>query len=218
MREEIKNMKRFSVLLVALFCLGLIITNSSKADSTPDNMAQEILKDAPGKKDQSATTEKDCSANTDVTFVSDTNVSDKRETYGTDNKANLRELYYKDGYIYFKYIMAKGDTINVGGVTYVQTNKVKIETKLIQKSPAFEQRTDEDYTYTDGEPYSGSAILSIKEFNEDFGRVYVGELTEEDAKKYMGITAVVTMYYDSSDKLHDGLSMTRSVEYSIDRW
>lgn len=92
------------------------------------------------------------------------------------------------------------------------------ETKLIQKSPAFEQRTEEDYTYTDGEPYSGSAILSIKEFNEDFGRVYVGELTEEDAKKYMGITAVVTMYYDSSDKLRDGLSMTRSVEYSIDRW
>lgn len=58
----------------------------------------------------------------------------------------------------------------------------------------------------------------IERFNEDFGRVYVGELTEEDAKKYMGITAVVTMYYDSSDKLRDGLSMTRSVEYSIDRW
>lgn len=150
--------------------------------------------------------------------MSDTNISDARETYGTDNKANLRELYYKDGYIYFKYIMAKGDTINVGGVTYVQTNKVKIETKLIQKSPAFEQRTEEDYTYNDGEPYSGSAILSIEEFNEDFGRVYVGELTEEDAKKYMGITAVVTMYYDSFDKLRDGLSMTRSVEYSIDRW
>lgn len=160
-----------------------------------------------------------CATVTDnVKFVSDTNVSDERETYGTDNKANLRELYYKDGYIYFKYIIANGDTINVGGVTYVQTNKVKIETKLIQKSPAFEQRTEEDYTYNDGEPYSGSAILSIEEFNEDFGRVYVGELTEEDAKKYMGITAVVTMYYDSSDKLRDGLSMTRSVEYSIDRW
>lgn len=216
------KMKRFSILLIVLFCLGYIITNFNATDFSPDNMAKEILAEdketSKENKDQSATTEKDCSTNTDVKFVSDTNVSDKRETYGTDNKANLRELYYKDGYIYFKYIMAKGDTINVGGVTYVQTNKVKIETKLIEKSPAFEQRTEEDYTYNNGDPYCGSVILSIEEFNEDFGRVYVGELSEEDAKKYMGITAVVTMYYDSSNKLRDGLSMTRSVEYSIDRW
>lgn len=153
-----------------------------------------------------------------VKFVSDTNLSDKQTVYGTDNKANLRELYYKDGYIYFKYLMSKNDAFSVGGITYVQTNKVKIETKLIQKSPAFEQRTEEDYTYNEGEPYSGSAILSIEEFNEDFGRVYVDELSDEDAKKYIGITAKVTMYYDSSNKLLDGLSMTRSVEYSIDRW
>lgn len=153
-----------------------------------------------------------------VKFVSDTNVSEEREKYGTDNKANLRELYYKDGYIYFKHIIAKGDTINVGGVSYVQTNKVKIETKLIKTNPVFEQRTEEDYTYNDGDPYCGSATFSIEKFNEDFGRVYVGELSEEDAKKYNGITAKVTMYYDSSDKLHDGLSMTRSVEYSIDNF
>lgn len=215
-------MKIFSILLIVLFCLGYIITNFNATDFSPDNVANELL--AEGKetskenKDQSATTEKDCSANTDAKFVSDTNVSDERETYGTDNKANLRELYYKDGYIYFKYIICKGDNISVGGITYTQTNKVKIETKLIQKSPAFEQRTDEDYTYNEGEPYCSSAILSIEEFNEDFGRVYVGELSEEDAKKYIGITAVVTMYYDSSNKLRDGLSMTRSVEYSIDRW
>lgn len=153
-----------------------------------------------------------------VKFVSDTNVSEEREKYGTDNKANLRELYYKDGYIYFKYITAKGDTINVGGVSYVQTNKVKIETKLIKTNPIFEQRTEEDYTYNDGDSYCGSATFSIEKFNEDFGRVHVGELSEEDAKKYNGITAKVTMYYDSSDKLHDGLSMTRSVEYSIDNF
>ena len=153
-----------------------------------------------------------------VKFVSDTNVSEEREKYGTDNKANLRELYYKDGYIYFKYIIAKGDTINVGGVSYVQTNKVKIETKLIKKNPIFEQRTEEDYIYNDGDPYCGFATFSIEKFNEDFGRVHVGELSEEDAKKYNGITAKVTMYYDSSDKLHDGLSMTRSVEYSIDNF
>lgn len=205
-------MKRFGVLVLLIAIIISVITVFHKSThytevKETDYGSQEI------KRDGSCVTVTD-----NVKFVSDTNVSDKRETYGTDNKANLRELYYKDGYIYFKYIMAKGDTINVGGVTYVQTNKVKIETKLIQKSPAFEQRTEEDYTYNEGEPYSGSAILSIEEFNEDFGRVYVGELTEEDAKKYIGITAKVTMYYDSSDKLHDGLSMTRSVEYSIDRW
>lgn len=205
-------MKRFGVLAVLIAIIISVITVFHKSThytevKETDYGSQEIKRDG------------SCATVTDnVKLVSDTNVSDNRETYGTDNKANLRELYYKDGYIYFKYIMVKGDTINVGGVTYVQTNKVKIETKLIQKSPAFEQRTEEDYTYNDGEPYSGSAILSIEEFNEDFGRVYVGELTEEDAKKYMGITAVVTMYYDSSDKLRDGLSMTRSVEYSIDRW
>lgn len=205
-------MKRFSLLAVLIAIIISVITVFHKSThytevKETDYGSQEVER------------EENCATVTDnVKFVSDINVSDNRETYGTDNKANLRELYYKDGYIYFKYIMAKGDTINVGGVTYVQTNKVKIETKLIQKSPAFEQRTEEDYTYTDGEPYSGSAILSIEEFNEDFGRVYVGELSDEDAKKYIGITAVVTMYYDSSDKLHDGLSMTRSVEYSIDRW
>ena len=206
-------MKRFSVLVLLVVIIFSTInlmykqTHYTEVKET-DYGTQEIKRDG------------NCATVTDnVKFVSDTNVSDKRETYGTDNKANLRELYYKDGYIYFKYIMAKGDTINGGGgVTYVQTNKVKIETKLIQKSPAFEQRTDEDYTYNEGEPYCSSVVLSIEEFNEDFGRVYVGELTEEDAKKYMGITAVVTMYYDSYNKLHDGLSMTRSVEYSIDRW
>lgn len=205
-------MKRFSVLAVLIAIILSVITILHKSThytevKETDYGSQEIKRDG------------NCETITDnVKFVSDVNVSDKRETYGTDNKANLRELYYKDGYIYFKYIMAKGDTINVGGVTYVQTNKVKIETKLIKKSPAFEQRTDEDYTYNEGEPYCSSTILSIEEFNEDFGRVYVGELSEEDAKKYMGITAKVTMYYDSANKLRDGLSMTRSVEYSIDRW
>lgn len=205
-------MKRFSVLVLLIAIVFSIVnlvykqTHYTEVKET-EYGTQEIKRDG------------NCATITDnVKFVSDTNVSDNRETYGTDNKANLRELYYKDGYIYFKYIIAKGDTINVGGVSYVQTNKVKIETKLIKTNPIFEQRTEEDYTYNDGDPYCGSAVFSIEKFNEDFGRVHVGELSEEDAKKYMGITAVVTMYYNSSDKLHDGLSMTRSVEYSIDNF
>lgn len=205
-------MKRFSVLAVLIAIIISVITMFHKSTyytevKETDYGSQEITRDG------------NCATVTDnVKFVSDTNLSDKQTVYGTDNKANLRELYYKDGYIYFKYLISKNDAFSIGGITYVQTNKVKIETKLIQKSPAFEQQTEEDYTYNEGEPYCSSAILSIEEFNEDFGRVYVGELTEEDAKKYIGITAVVTMYYDSSNKLRDGLSMTRSVEYSIDRW
>lgn len=205
-------MKRFGVLAVLIAIIISVITVFHKSThytevKETDYGSQEIKRDG------------SCATVTDnVKLVSDTNLSDKQTIYGTDNKANLRELYYKDGYIYFKYLMSKNDEFSVGGITYTQTNKVKIETKLIQKSPAFEQRTDEDYTYTDGEPYCSSTTLSIEKFNEDFGRVYVGELTEEDAKKYVGITAVVTMYYDSSNKLRDGLSMTRSVEYSIDRW
>ena len=205
-------MKRFSVLVLLigsiLYAVGLFNKSTYyKEVKETDYGTQEVE------------WEGNCLTITDnVKFVSDTNVSEEREKYGTDNKANLRELYYKDGYIYFKYIIAKGDTINVGGVSYVQTNKVKIETKLIKTNPIFEQRTEEDYTYNDGDPYCGSATFSIEKFNEDFGRVHVGELSEEDAKKYMGITAKVTMYYNSSDKLHDGLSMTRSVEYSIDNF
>ena len=93
-------MKRFSILLVVLFCLGYIITNFNAADFSPDNMTKEIMAEdketSKENKDQSATTEKDCSANTDAKFVSDVNVSDKQVVSGTDNKANLRELYYKD--------------------------------------------------------------------------------------------------------------------------
>lgn len=205
-------MKRFSVLVLLigtiLYAIGLFNKPTYyKEVKETDYGTQEVEREG------------NCLTITDnVKFVSDTNVSEEREKYGTDNKANLRELYYKDGYIYFKYIIAKGDTINVGGVSYVQTNKVKIETKLIKTNPIFEQRTEEDYTYNDGDTYCGSTTFSIEEFNEDFGRVHVGELSEEDAKKYNGITAKVTMYYDSSDKLHDGLSMTRSVEYSIDNF
>ena len=205
-------MKRFSVLVLLIAIIISVITMFHKSThytevKETDYGSQEIKRDG------------SCATVTDnVKLVSDTNLLDKQTIYGTDNKANLRELYYKDGYIYFKYIMAKGDTINVGGVSYVQTNKVKIETKLIKTNPIFEQRTEEDYTYNDGDPYCGSATFSIEKFNEDFGRVHVGELSEEDVKKYNGITAKVTMYYDSSDKLHDGLLMTRSVEYSIDNF
>ena len=213
-------MKRFSILVALILAITFVV---GRIDLSSNDIVKEVLNDEdvwynPNDKDQNVASEKDCSANAGIRLVSDTNISEEREKYGTDNKANLRELYYKDGYIYFKYIIAKGDTINVGGVSYVQTNKVKIETKLIKTNPIFEQRTEEDYTYNDGDPYCSSATFSIEKFNEDFGRVYVGELSEEDAKRYNGITAKVTMYYDSSDKLHDGLSMTRSVEYSIDNF
>lgn len=152
-------MKRFSVLVLLigsiLYAVGLFNKSTYyKEVKETDYGTQEVEREG------------NCLTITDnVKFVSDTNVSEEREKYGTDNKANLRELYYKDGYIYFKYIIAKGDTINVGGVSYVQTNKVKIETKLIKTNPIFEQRTEEDYTYNDGDAYCGSATFSIEKFN-----------------------------------------------------
>ena len=87
-------MKRFSVLAVLIaiiFSTANLLykqTHYTEVKET-DYGTQEIKRDG------------NCATVTDnVKFVSDTNVSDKRETYGTDNKANLRELYYKDGYIY----------------------------------------------------------------------------------------------------------------------
>ena len=210
-------MKRFSILVVLILAITFVVSNVSKWDFSPAHIVEELTGETTQRQDNEQD-KGDVSLDSQPTLVRDTNVSDKQTVHGTDNKANLRELYYKDGYIYFKYLIAKGDTVNVGGVPYVQTNKVKIETKLIKDNPIFERRTEEDYTYNDGDSYCGSKTFSIEKFNEDFGRVYVGELSEEDAKKYNGITAKVTMYYDSSDKLHNGLSLTRSVEYSIDLW
>lgn len=46
----------------------------------------------------------------DVKLVSDTNTSDERDRLGTDNRTNLKELYYKDGYIYFKYSIIEDET------------------------------------------------------------------------------------------------------------
>lgn len=211
-------MKRFSVLLVLLFCLGFIITNFNAADFSPTNVAKELL--AEGKetskenKDQSTPTEKDCSANAETKFVSDVNVSDEQVVSGTDNKANLRELYYKDGYIYFKYLMAKNDEFSVGGVSYVQTNKVKFEVKLVKENPEVNPPAHPDgYELTESDKYKGETTVTIEKFNEDFGRVYVGEIAEGEV--YGGITARVTTYYVAKDAYSNGLSMTRTVDYRI---
>lgn len=111
-------MKRFSVLVIVVFILGSIIANFNRLDWNPERIGKEVTKELVGEedKDQNVATEKDCSANAETKFVSDVNVSDEQVVSGTDNKANLRELYYKDGYIYFKYLMAKNDEFSVGGV------------------------------------------------------------------------------------------------------
>lgn len=208
-------MKRFSVLLVLLFCLGFIITNFNKADFSPDSMATEILAEdkESSKEDKGSEFLETQSANGEK-LVRDMNVSDKQVVSGTDNKANLRELYYKDGYIYFKYIMAKNDEFSVGGVTYVQTNKVKFEVKLVEDNPYVNPPAHPDgYELTENDKYKGETTVSIEQFNEDFGRVYVGEIAEGEV--YGGITARVTTYYVAKDAYSNGLSMTRTVDYRI---
>lgn len=139
-------------------------------------------------------------------------MSDKQVVSGTDNKANLRELYYKDGYIYFKYLMAKNDEFSVGGVTYAQTNKAKFEVKLVEENPYVNPPAHPDgYELTEKDKYKGETTVTIEQFNEDFGRVYVGEIAEGEV--YGGIIARVTTYYVAKDAYSNGLSMTRTVDY-----
>lgn len=209
-------MKRFSVLVIVVFILGSIIANFNRLDWNPERIGKEVTKELVGEenKDQNVATEKDCSANTDAKFVSDVNVSDKQVVSGTDNKANLRELYYKDGYIYFKYIMAKNDEFSVDGVTYAQTNKAKFEVKLVKENPYVNPPAHpDDYELTEKDKYKGETTVTIEKFNEDFDRVYVGEIAEGEV--YKGILARVTTYYVAKDAYSNGLSMARTVDYRI---
>lgn len=209
-------MKRFSVLVIVVFILGSIALNFNRLDWNPERIGKEVTEELIGEenKDQGVTAEKDCSANTDAKFVSDVNVSDKQIVSGTDNKANLRELYYKDGYIYFKYLMVKNDEFSVGGVTYVQTNKAKFEVKLVEENPYVNPPAHpDDYELTENDKYKGETTVTIEQFNDDFGRVYVGEIT--DGEVYGGITARVTTYYVAKNAYSNGLSMSRTVDYRI---
>ena len=208
-------MKRFSVLVIVVFILGSIIANFNRLDWNPERIGKEVTKELVGEedKDQNVATEKDCSANAETKFVSDVNVSDEQVVSGTDNKANLRELYYKDGYIYFKYLMAKNDEFSVGGVTYAQTNKAKFEVKLEENPYVNPPVHPDDYELTEKDKYKGETTVTIEKFNEDFGRVYVGEIAEGEV--YGGITARVTTYYVAKNAYSNGLSMSRTVDYRI---
>ena len=200
--------------MIVVFILGSIIANFNRLDWNPERIGKEVIKELVGEedKDQNVATEKDCSANAEAKFVSDVNVSDEQVVSGTDNKANLRELYYKDGYIYFKYLMAKNDEFSVGGVTYVQTNKAKFEVKLVEENPYVNPPAHpDDYELTEKDKYKGETTVTIEKFNEDFGRVYVGEIAEGEV--YGGILARVTTYYVAKDAYSNGLSMTRTVGY-----
>jgi len=84
-------MKRFSVLvlLIAIIFSGVNLvykqTHYTEVKET-EYGTQEIKRDG------------NCVTVTDnVKFVSDTNVSDERETYGTDNKANLKKMVWGVG-------------------------------------------------------------------------------------------------------------------------
>ena len=200
-------MKRFGVLVIVLFILGTIIHRFNTIDFNTEKEAvyeedKESIKGVKG----------DVSLDFQPTLVQDVNVSDKQTVSGTDNKANLRELYYKDGYIYFKYLMAKNDWFSVGGVTYVQTNKVKFEVKLVKENPFVNPPAHPDgYELTENDKYKGETTVTIEQFNDDFGRVYVGEIA--DGEVYGGILARVTTYYVAKDAYSNGLSMTRTVDY-----
>lgn len=199
-------MKRFGLLAVLIAIIISVITVFHKSThytevKETDYGSQEIKRDG------------SCATVTDnVKLVSDINLSDKQTIYGTDNKANLRELYYKDGYIYFKYLMSKNDEFSVGGVTYAQTNKAKFEVKLVEENPDVNPPVHlDDYELTEKDKYKGETTVTIEKYNEYFGRVYVGEIAEGEV--YKGILARVTTYYVAKDAYSNGLSMARTVDY-----
>lgn len=202
-------MKRFGALVIVLFILGTII---HRFNTTDFNTEKEVVYEED--KESLKGVKGDVSLDFQPTLVQDVNVSDKQTVSGTDNKANLRELYYKDGYIYFKYLMAKNDEFSVGGVSYVQTNKVKFEVKLVKENPFVNPPAHPDgYELTENDKYKGETTVTIEQFNDDFGRVYVGEIT--DGEVYGGITARVTTYYVAKNAYSNGLSMSRTVDYRI---
>lgn len=91
---------------------------------------------------------------------------------------------------------------------------MKFEVKLVKENPHVNPPAHPDgYELTENDKYKGETTVTIEKFNEDFGRVYVGEIAEGEV--YGGITARVTTYYVAKDAYYNGLSMTRTVDYGI---
>lgn len=61
--------------------------------------------------------------------------------------------------------------------------------------------------------YHQTVTVSTKETKDDFGRVYIGELTDEDFAKYKSILARATTTYTDEHWAGTGLTLTRSVDY-----
>lgn len=53
----------------------------------------------------------------------------------------------------------------------------------------------------------------VRILKDDFGRVYIGELTDEDFAKYKSILARATTTYTDEHWAGTGLTLTRSVDY-----
>lgn len=145
----------------------------------------------------------------DVKLVSDTNTSDERDRLGTDNRTNLKELYYKDGYIYFKYSIIEDD-ISVGGTKYKQNDTVTFDIGLSENT--VDMIPLKEFA-GEGVGYHQTVTVSTKETKDDFDRVYIGELTDEDFAKYKSILARATTTYTDEHWAGTGLTLTRSVDY-----
>lgn len=196
-------MKRFSVLLIVIAIIFSAInlfnkpTHSKEVEET-DYGSQEVEKNG------------NCVAVTDdVKLVSDTNTSDERDRLGTDNRTNLKELYYKDGYIYFKYSIIEDD-ISVGGTKYKQDDTVTFDIGLSENT--VDMIPLKEFVGA-GVGYHQTVTVSTKETKDDFGRVYIGELTDEDFAKYKSILARATTTYTDEHWAGTGLTLTRSVDY-----
>lgn len=142
------------------------------------------------------------------TNVVDCPISVKQQLYNVINKPYK---YFLTKYGSGLYVC---DEFSVGGVTYAQTNKAKFEVKLVKENPYVNPPAHpDDYELTEKDKYKGETTVTIEKFNEDFGRVYVGEIAEGEV--YKGILARVTTYYVAKDAYSNDLSMARTVDYRI---
>lgn len=65
--------------------------------------------------------------------------------------------------------MAKNDEFSVGGVSYVQTNKVKFEVKLVKENPFVNPPAHPDgYELTENDKYKGETTVTIEQFNGSY--------------------------------------------------
>lgn len=102
------------------------------------------------------------------------------------------------------------DDISVGGTKYKQNDTVTFDIGLSENTVDMIPLKE---FVGEGVGYHQTVTVSTKETKDDFDRVYIGELTDEDFTKYKSILARATTTYTDEHWAGTGLTLTRSVDY-----